>query len=246
MTSAERSVELCRRYGDRAREGEALSVRGIILLEVGLYDAAARTFAEALELLGRTGSRWSRADCLIYAGACEMRRGSANGLAMVDEALGEARRLGARYLEASALVARAGIQLRRGDFDAAIAAASDGTIVARDATLVGYEIQGLARHALALARLPAPRLAEASALVARALALLDAQRYLEGSEEEVYLYCSTVLRDAGAHERAAVVGAWGKREVERKLAALADPVWRSAYASVPECAALLAGSRGGA
>ncbi|HUS28317.1 MAG TPA: protein kinase, partial [Kofleriaceae bacterium] len=37
MTSAQRSLELCRRYGDRSREGDALSVAGIILLEVGLY-----------------------------------------------------------------------------------------------------------------------------------------------------------------------------------------------------------------
>ena len=36
MTSAQRSLELCRRYGDRGREGDALSVAGIILLEVGL------------------------------------------------------------------------------------------------------------------------------------------------------------------------------------------------------------------
>ena len=49
MASAQRSLELCRRYGDRAREGDALSVSGIILLEVGLYDQAAATFDEALD-----------------------------------------------------------------------------------------------------------------------------------------------------------------------------------------------------
>ena len=41
MHSAERSLELCRRYGDRGREGDGLSVAGIIYLEVGLYDQAA-------------------------------------------------------------------------------------------------------------------------------------------------------------------------------------------------------------
>src|SRR5690606_4507144 len=90
MHSAERSLELCRRYGDRAREGDALGVAGIILLEVGLYDEAAAKFAEALELLGRTASRWGHADCLIYAGACEVKRGRDAGMTMLDEALAEA------------------------------------------------------------------------------------------------------------------------------------------------------------
>jgi len=239
MASAERSLELCRRYGDRAREGDALSVAGIILLEVGLYDQAASRFAAALELLSRTASRWGRADCLIYAGVCDTRRGLPGGAASLDEALAEARRLGALYLEASALISRAGVRLRAGELVAAAADASEGALIARNATLVGYEIQGLARHALALARLPSPRIAEALALVQRALALLDGQRFLEGSEEEVYANCVAVLRIAGAADRAAHVKARGKAEVTRKLAALADPAWRAAYASIPECAALL-------
>src|SRR5258708_27333887 len=71
MHSAQRSLELCRRYGDRAREGDALCVSAIVLQQVGLYDQAAAQFESALELLSRTGSRWGRADCLIYAGACD-------------------------------------------------------------------------------------------------------------------------------------------------------------------------------
>jgi len=240
MASAERSLELCRRYGDRAREGDALSVSGIVLYEVGLFDEAAAKFTEALELLARTGSRWSRADCLIYAGACDVKRGRMGGIAMLDEALAEARRLGARYLEANALISRAGAQLRRGELMAAAEDASDGVLVARNATLVGYEIQGLARHAVALARLPrSQRIPEANALVQRALALLDHQRFLEGSEEEVYANCVTVLQAAGANERAALVKSRGKGEVERKLKGLTDPAWRAAYAAIPENKALL-------
>src|SRR5262249_16654915 len=149
-----RSLELCRRYGDRAREGDALSVAGIILLEVGLFDRAAALFGEALELLSKTASRWSRADCLIYAGACEIRRGRANRIRLVDEAHAEAVRLGARYLEANALITRAGVHLVRGDRTGAVADAAAGTQVARESGLVGYEIQGLARHAVALVRDP--------------------------------------------------------------------------------------------
>jgi serine/threonine-protein kinase len=240
MTSAQRSLELCRRYGDRAREGEALSVSGIILVEVGLYDAAAALFAEALELLSRTTSRWSRADCLIYAGACELRRGRAHGMTMIDDALGEARRLGARYLEANALITRAGARLRSGDLELAAEDALAGTNIARGATLVGYEIQGLARRALALARDPrGGRLAEAGALVHRALALLEQQRFVEGSEEEVYAACVEVLRAAGADERATRVKQRGAEEVRRKLAAMIEQVWQNAYAQISEVRLLL-------
>ncbi len=240
MASAERSLELCRRYGDRAREGDALSVAGIILLEVGLYDQAAERFTAALDILSRTASPWSRADCLIYAGVCDVRRGRAGGVAMIDEALGEARRLGARYLEANALISRAGAQLRRGELAAAIHDAGDGALVARLATLVGYEIQGLARHAVALVRsTDDPRLAEAHVLVQRALALLERQRYLEGSEEEVYANCGEVLAAIGAHDNAAFVRARGKAEVERKLAAIQDPAWRAAYAAIADNKRLL-------
>ena len=238
MASAQRSLELCRRYGDRAREGDGLSVCGIILLEVGLYDRAAATFAEALEILTRTASRWSRADCLIYAGVCDVRRGRAGGLQLLDDALGEARRLGARYLEANVLVARAGAQLRLHALPAAIEDATDGTLVAREATLVGYEIQGLARHALALSR-TGNRNAEAGALVHRALALLEQQRYLEGSEEEVLAACVEVLHVAGAGDRAAAVRVRGRASAQRKLNALVDPAWKAAYAAIPEIQQLL-------
>jgi len=233
MASAERSLELCRRYGDRAREGDALSVEGIILLEVGLYDKAAVRFADALEILSRTASRWSRADCLIYAGVCDVRRGRVNGLGFLDEALAEARQLGARYLEANALIARAGAHLRRGSLDRAIEDAGAGTRVARDATLVGYEIQGLARHALALAR-KGGYLLEAGALVHTALSLLETQRVLEGSEEDVYAACVEVLATAGADDRAAAVKERGRAGYERKLAAMSDPEWRLAYSDLPE------------
>ncbi len=241
MTSAQRSLELCRRYGDRVREGEALSVAGIVLHHVGLYEPAAAMFGDALELFGRTASRWSRADCLIYAGACDARRGIPGGIAMIDEALSEARRLGARYLEANALITRAGANLRRGDLAGAVRDAGEGVAVAQQATLVGYEIQGLARQALALVKKGGP-IAAAGQLVHRALALLEAQRHLESSEEEVYAACVEVLAKAGAVDRSRVVKARGRAEVERKLAILAahpDPTWRATYAALPEVVALL-------
>ncbi len=238
MTSAKRSLELCRRYGDRGREGDALSVAGIIQLEVGLYEHAAVTFAEALDILSRTQARWSRTDCLIYAGICDLRRNGNGGMLMIDEALSEARRLGARYLEANALVARAGAQLRRGAFAAAIDDAVAGTTVAMQATLTGYAIQGTSRHALAMCRL-GHHIPQAAQLANRALSMLDQQKVLEGSEEEVYAACYEVLTAAGDREGADVVRQRGRISAKRKLDALTDPIWKAAYAAIPEVRALL-------
>jgi len=239
MVSAQRSLGLCRRYGDRAREGDALSVAGIIYLEVGLYERAAATFEAALELLARAGSRWSRADCLIYAGCCAIKRGR-DSICMFDEALLEAETIGARYLEANARISRAGAHLQRGANIEAAADASHGVLVARGATLVGYEIQGLARQGVALIRERGrDALAEAGDQIHRALVLFDQQRHLEGSEEEVYVNCLEVLEFAGANDRANIVRTRGRAEVQRKLAALDDPEWRAAYAARLECKALL-------
>ncbi len=238
MASARRSLELCRRYGDRGREGDGLSVTGIILLEVGLYDQAADAFTEALDILSHTASRWSRADCMIYAGVCEQRRDRPAGLLMLDEALGEARRLGARYLEANALVARAGVDLARGDLGAAVADAAEGTRVAHAATLVGYEIQGLARHALALSR-GGGRPEDAAALARQALQALDAQVYIEGSEEEVRVACAEVLEAAGDEVTAIAVRERARAAAVRKLEALEDPLWREAYAAIAYVSDLL-------
>ena len=227
MASAQRALELCRRAGDRAREGDVQRVRGTILVEVGLADTAAEHFADALDILGRTSSRWSRADCLIHAGACEARRGHAGGLALLDEALGEARRLDARYLEASARVARAGVRLDRGDLAAAVDDAATGAAVARAAGLVGYEIQGLATQAVALAR--GGTAADAAPLAVRAFELLQAQRHLEGSEEDVYSACAEVLDAAGDRERARQAEQAGRVVFARKLAGLRDPAWVAAF-----------------
>ena len=100
------------------------------------------------------------------------------------------------------------------------------------------EIQGLARHALALSRLGHHH-AEATALVDRALGRLDAQKYLEGSVEEVVAACAAVLHAAGARDRAHALRERGRASARHKLAALPDPAWRAAYAAVPEIAELL-------
>jgi tetratricopeptide (TPR) repeat protein len=231
MTSAERALELCRRLGDRAREGDSLSVCGVILDEVGLHDDGARHFADALAILDQTGSKWGRADCLVYAGQCDLRRGDDAGRARIDEGLALARTLGARYVEANALLARAGADLIVEDVDAAAADAEEAARVAAAAALPAIEIQALARRAEAVRRLGRP--GEAHSLSVRAVALLDRQRYLEGSEEEVLAIHARILAAIGHGGDAAAIWERGRQGVLRKLHGLTDEAWREAFTRIP-------------
>lgn len=230
IRSARRSVDICRRYGDRAREGDNLSVCGIILLEVGRYDEAREHFQRALSILGGTGSRWSRADCLVYAGATEghLRNWTA-ALDHLEESMTTAREIGARYIEANALVAMATVLLQRaepGDVERACDAARDAAETARNATLVGPEIQGLSRQAEAT--WIAGDVDSALELSARAVALLDEHRYVEGSEEDILYTHYEVLRAAGSDE-ADAMRERARQGVMRKLSGLTDPDWRRSF-----------------
>ena len=68
-----RAVPALRR--PRARGRRAVASPASSCSRSGSTTTAAAMFAEALDILSRTASRWWRADCLIYAGACELRRG---------------------------------------------------------------------------------------------------------------------------------------------------------------------------
>ncbi len=233
MVAAERSLEICRRLGDRAREGDNVSVCGIILLEVGRYAEASQLFTDALDMLDRTGSRWSRADCLVYAGTALTRLGDfPGGLALLDEAVALAHEIGAKYIEANALVALAAALLRHGEnadeIDRALEAATRATMISREASLLGPEIQSLSRQAEAIWR--AGYRDAALALSTRAIRLLHKQRYVEGSEEEI-LYTHYQLLDAiGSPEAASMLErAW--QGFQTKLTRLTRPEWQHSYAA---------------
>jgi tetratricopeptide (TPR) repeat protein/tRNA A-37 threonylcarbamoyl transferase component Bud32 len=237
MRSAERALELCRRLGDRAREGDSLTVCGVILDELGVHDDAAARFAGALAILDRGDSKWSRADCLVYAGQCDVRRGHDRGLEAIDLGLAIARAIGARTVEANALLARAGARLLVEDVDGAAKDADDAARAAAAAQLVAIEIPALARRAEALRRLGRP--GEAHSLSVRAVALLDRQRYLEGSEEEVLAVHARVQAAIGHGADAALTWERARQGVLRKLGGLDDAASRAAFAAIPLNAALL-------
>ncbi len=230
MKSAQRAMELCEFYGDRARAGDSLSVCGIILTEVGQYGPARDRYQRALSILDRTGSRWSRADCLVYAGGNECHVGEfGRGIEMLEESVAIAREIGARYIEANAEVALCGALLRRGgrgDVERALSTAARALATARAATLVGAEIAALTRQGEALRRLG--RLDQALASSGRAVELLDAQRYFEGSEEEVLFVHHQVLQGIG-DPAAADLLARARDGIERKLSKMDDADWRRSF-----------------
>ena len=233
MVSARRSMELCEFYGDEARAGDNLSVCGLILTEVGQYQEAEECFQRALATHERTHSRWSRSDCQVYAGTNLARLGRPDqGLAMLSESITSARDIGAPYIETNGEVALAGVLLDRdqpGDADQALAAAGRGLEAARAATLVGAEIVALTRRAEALRRLG--RVGEAEGSSMRAVAMLEEQRYLEGSEEEVWWVHHRVLDGLGEAEAARVLERRARSGLERKLALLTNPAWRTTFVS---------------
>ncbi|MEM9492217.1 MAG: tetratricopeptide repeat protein, partial [Myxococcota bacterium] len=243
MASIQRALTICRRYGDHAREGDCLSVGGTILLEVGRNGEASEYFQRALAILERTESRWSRADCLVYAGLNQARLGHFDrALEMIDESLRLAGEIGAPYIHANALLARSGALLERDDaslVSRAREATHQAVAIAREAELVGSEIQGLSRLALATWR--GGDLEQAIPLSVRALELLDAQGTIEGAEEEVFYIHYQLLR-AAADDGAGAVLARARTELDRKMAAMNDPAWLEAYRAVPLIAAVLAAS----
>jgi tetratricopeptide (TPR) repeat protein len=230
MGSALRSMELCEFYGDRARAGDNLSVCGIILTEVGQFVEARDRFQRALAILDLTGSRWSRADCLVYAGANESCLGDTErALLLLSESIATAREIGARYVEANGEVARCGALLRRGrngDAERALEAAALALDAARAATLIGPEIVALARQGEALRRLG--RIDDALASTARAVELLEEQRYLEGSEEEV-LYVHHQVLDAVGNPAAPDLLTRARGGLERKLDMMTNPDWQRSF-----------------
>lgn len=228
MRESERSLEICRRYGDRAREGDNLAVCGTILMMVGQYETARERLLQGLAIHDETGSKWSRADGLVYLGATELGLGRvAEGDRRLQEAVDLAREIKAPYIEANAHIARADALLER-DPAAALAAARAAIALSRDNQLLSTEIEGLSRVGAAHRQLG--ELDDALAASTQAVAGLDQQRYIEGPEELVLAHHAALLRTladpaAASYHRRAVA------EIERKLAHLDDPTWRASFAA---------------
>lgn len=230
MKSAKRSVAICRRYADRAREGDSLTVCGTVLFDIGRYREARVYFTRALGILEHTQSRWSLADCLVSAGVTEWALGDrGRGLDMLLEAEGLARDIGAKYVLCNALNARAGVLLQRArqsDLDAAQRAAEVACEVAREAKLIGAEILALSRFALA--QLENGAHDWASEHIDQAVHLLERQRYIEGQEQEIF-YTQYRIGRAVGHPKANKYLERARQELRRKLDMMGATEWRQSF-----------------
>ena len=235
MQSATASFEICERIGDRARAGDNESVRGIILSEVGLFAQAAEHFERALTIAADTDSRWSHADCLVYAGTNDLRMGDrTRGQERLAEALKLARTIGARYVEANCLVAAAAGHLKGASiadlgraFDAAVTAVE----IATESQLIGARIQALSRLAEATARTGDAR--QAVERSSEAVTLLEEQEFIEGAEEEIWLVHARLSEAVGQKAEAEHAHLKAKACVEAKLRGFTKAEWRRAFRELP-------------
>lgn len=234
LDEAEYSLRLCEQLGDRAREGDNASVIGIVYLELGLHDLARGHLEGAIAIHRETGSQWSEADTMVYAGLLEAAaRSFQSALRLLEGAKSIAERIGARSIAVNARNAIAWTLCERaGANDAARAVdeATEAAETARAAGLIVGEIPGLSRSARATALLG--NLEAARALSRRAVELLDEQRIIESSEEEIYythFRILSALQDPGAleHLEKAHTGLMSKLvriEDEEQRAAFSDRV----------------------
>ncbi|MCA9667411.1 MAG: AAA family ATPase, partial [Myxococcales bacterium] len=229
LDEAHYSLELCRQYADRAREGDNSSVVGIVSLELGLYEQARNYIEEALAIHRETGSAWSEADTLVYAGLLDAATGDTErALAQLEEAKAIAEEMGAKYIAVNARNAIALVLADRndpGDAAKAVDEATEAFESAGQAQLIVGEIPGLSRAARATALLG--DLDAARALSRRAVELLDEQKAIESSEEEIYYTHYRILEARGDD---------GREYLERahsgfvgKMALIDDSDARAAY-----------------
>jgi len=230
MKCAQRSVSLCEADGDLARAGDNLSVCGIILNEVGQFPLASTYFERALSLERETNSRWSEADCLIYAGTNAVMLGDvATGVERLELAHQYANEINSPYVRINACIGLAEALLIRdnaGDVERAFEFAQKASAQASEAGLAGAEAMALTRQAQALHQLGDS--GGALELSRAAVAILDKQVYVEGSEEEI-LHTHYVLLEATASVGTAKFLQRAIAGMERKLAVLKDPAWRDTF-----------------
>jgi tetratricopeptide (TPR) repeat protein len=233
MKDALRSLDLCRRLGDRAREGDDATLVGTIYLSLGCHDEAREWSAAGLAIHAETGSRWSRADALVYAAHLESLVGDpALGLRWLDEAIGLALDIGARHVLAHARNQLAFALVKRrgpGDLERAEREARAAALLGRDTTLPSVEVLGHTRAAQA--RLERGDASSALVESGQAVSRLAEVRCIESSEEEVWFTHHRVLRALGD----ASAGDFLQRarmSLAEKLERLGEPRWRAAYAAI--------------
>jgi tetratricopeptide (TPR) repeat protein len=213
---------------------------GILYLELGLLEHASEQIEAALRIHRETGSRWSLAETLVYAGLLKgSMRQYQSAFRLTDQAIAIAQNIGAKYIEVKGRNAKALLLCERnqpGDASKALDEATFASEMTREANLVVGEIPSLSRSARATSLLG--NLEAARALSRRAVELLAEQRVIESSEEEIYYTyyrILTVMQDPAALDYLEKCHSG----LMAKMATLENPEWRDAFAeNVPLNAAI--------
>jgi adenylate cyclase len=226
------SLKLCEQLGDRAREGDNATVIGIVYLALGMYDLARRYLEDAVQIHRETESQWGEAETLVYAGTLEgAEKRYAIALRSIEGARAIAERISAKYIAVSARNAIAWVLCERngaGDATRARTEATEAAELARGAGLIVGEIPALSRSARASALLG--DLDAARALSRRAVELLDQQRIIESSEEEI-LYTHFRIISSTGDPSARYFLEQAHNGLMSKMARLESEEWRDAFAA---------------
>jgi tetratricopeptide (TPR) repeat protein/tRNA A-37 threonylcarbamoyl transferase component Bud32 len=240
IAAGRRAVELARRHGDRAREGDALVLCGAAADDLGLHDHAALELAEGHALLAASGVRHGLAVALVRTGVHQTRVGELNAaLATLGEALAVTAEIAAAAVEVEARLARAEASLAAGVPAAAQVDAAAAAQAASAAGMRGAEQRALARYAEALLR--QGNAVDAEPVSARAVALLDRSGAAPGAEAEILATRARVLTALDRGGEAAALCERARRVIVDTLDLLDAEVWRRSFAAIPLHRLLLEG-----
>jgi predicted ATPase len=240
MRYAQESVDLCERNGDQARAGDNLTVLARVFYTLGQYSIANERFRQAIALHEATKSKWNLCDCLIHASRSFARAGEVEQASeAIRQACSYAEGLKSPYLECNSAIALAECHLAAGedaDLEIAESLAEEAAMNAERSSLLGAQTLALCRQAQAVARQGEHQ--RALLLSTTAIQLLDRQRYLEGSEQEV-LYAHYELLNKEEDPRADSYLERAQKNLDRKLDQIEDHTWRESFCDeVPTNAAI--------
>ncbi len=225
------SIMLDRAAGDRIYIGRKCSNIGQMYAELGDTDRALELMTRALAVFERADDPPGRTDTLSAIAEVTLER--AFDLPSVRRALDDAFRIASRLGDpcdiAHERIVRAALHLKVGDHTDAVRVAREAVAHARAAGTLGYELQGRALTAVALAHLG--ETGEAIEIVAEVERLTSSGSIERG--ERVLSLLSSAARLSGDDERAERLTARAREIVEARLSEIRDPQLRERYLEIP-------------
>jgi tetratricopeptide (TPR) repeat protein len=225
------SIVLDRAAGDRIYVGRKCSNVGQMYAELGDTDRALELMTRALAVFERADDPPGRTDTLSAIAEVTLER--IGDVPAVTRALDDAFRIASRLGDPSDIaherIVRAALHLKLEDWVEAARFGREAVTHARAAGTLGYELQGRALTALALAQLGQS---------AESIDIIDDVERLTRSGiiergERVLSLLASAARISGHPERADALTQRAREIVEKRLAEIRDPVLRERYLEIP-------------